>query len=194
MLEFVEEGHVYTWKGSRVPSVTTIIDDIADTMKHVRKDVLKLAQDRGTYVHRMCERIDNGQATPDQCDVRFAGYVKAWENFKETCQVKIISNETRVFSKSYCFAGQIDRTLSMVPPKKRSRSEWILDIKTGPPSKSHEPQLGAYHLALKEYTGKNIPRMACIHLKPDGSWSMKAYDKRAQIIFLSILSVWKHFK
>ena len=63
-IEFDEEKHIYTVDGVRMPSVTEILAPItAKTDGEISKEVLRMAADRGTIVHKACEEIDYGLET-----------------------------------------------------------------------------------------------------------------------------------
>ena len=123
---------------------------------------------RGTWVHKVCEHIDNGVAWA--ADLAFVAsgvglgipaniqldIARAWDRFKRDHGLTIIANEATVVNDALRVAGTLDRIV-----------EWqgrrcVLDIKTG--SKVAKT---AYAVQLARYAG-SVPYD--VHTDTRGAW------------------------
>lgn len=66
---FNEADHTYFLGDKQLQGITGVIHDklFPDMYKGISKEVLNNAAARGTYVHKMCEAVDNFGATPIDC-------------------------------------------------------------------------------------------------------------------------------
>lgn len=181
-LEFDEASHTYSLGGVRVPSVTQILDAYSG-LEFVKPDVLAAAAEFGQHVHEAChlfneERLDWASLHPE-----LVPYVKAWERFLEDTGAVVLGSEERVVSRRHGFAGTLDSRLAW------GRSTRLVDIKsTSGVPRTVGPQTAAYAEAHAEATGERLRDRYCVHLKPDGKYTVhKLEDPRDWEIFKAAL-------
>lgn len=194
MIEFDADTHTYKLDGMIVPSVTQVLAPLNDFTR-VDPDVLKRAQDFGTAVHLATELFDRDDLDEDSLDEALRPYLSAWKKFHADTQFEISEIEHRVASRSYRYAGTIDRVGFI------GNLLSIVDIKTGTAfPASVGPQTAAYESAFKECA--NIPRnkrirRLCVQLKGDGTYKSKPLDNALDLpAFMACLTVhnWRSSK
>ncbi|HSW63906.1 MAG TPA: hypothetical protein VLH56_11465 [Dissulfurispiraceae bacterium] len=178
-IQFFEQGHRYTIDGAQVPSVTQILK-ILEPYDGWPED----AAVRGTHVHTLCELYDQDDLDPESIAPEYAGYLDAWIKFKAENPLKIdfsILKYEQVLGSKLGYAGTADRL----------SSAWILDIKTGAPTRTHPHQLHAYNMAAIETYGGKKRAMADIYLSADGTYKPQIvkWDNAAWDMFRSALNV-----
>jgi hypothetical protein len=106
-VEFQEEGHIYTYNGQRLPSVTGILkaENFIDTTWYD-----DWSRDRGSYVHDATYFDDLNDLDEDTVDLEIIPRVEAWRKFKLESGFVIEQCEIPMMSKDYLFAGKPDRT------------------------------------------------------------------------------------
>lgn len=173
-----------------LPSVTQVLQPWAD-FSMVPADVLEIAANRGTDVHRICAALSLGLwpgDIPDDC----AGYVesfRAWLPFVS----KVILVECHLEDRALGYCGHPD----IIAIMRGDTEPAIVDLKT-PASKSRlwRVQLAAY-LNLGRVNGHPINRVFSLRLRRDGArpivdeYRDSALDFKA---FLNALSAWRYFK
>lgn len=104
-LRFVEDTHVYTWRGAVLPSVTTILKDVGiiDTAFYT-----EAARLRGSYAHIACALEDQGMLDWSTLDAVLVPYVEAWVRFKRESGFVPEIIETPMLNESYLYAGTPD--------------------------------------------------------------------------------------
>lgn len=169
---FDEPTHTYSVGGRIIPSVTQILEaeGISD-FSCIPPEVLTAAKLRGTAVHKATEYLDQGRLDWTTVTDEVANYLSAWMRFKTECRVQILDIEQRVYSPTG-YAGTIDRTLIM------DGVHWLVDIKTGVPTRAAAIQTAAYQYA---YESKAVPsweygRRAAIQISSDGTYKIHPYD------------------
>lgn len=179
-LQFDPEAHVYTYEGSTVPSVTTVIRMISGYAGASEKVLAPYAK-RGTEVHSLTEAYDlDSDFDPDTVDPDRAGYLMAWVNFRNDFDFVPTHIEERLFHPRLHYAGTADRFGPL-----RGRMS-VIDIKTsaklGP---AVGVQLAAYQHAFNDadtgvfgqkFTTEEIHGRYAVQLKPDGTYLVKEYD------------------
>ena len=169
----------YSIDGKKVPRVTTILK-ILEPFDGFPTE----AATRGTYVHEICELHDQDDLDPASVHPDLAGYLAAWEKFKAVNPLGInfdeLATEVKLGSK-LGYAGRVDRI----------SDSWILDIKTGEPTKTHHHQLIAYKRAADETIGKKPRKMADIYISKTGDYRVVVQrdDAAAWNQFLAALTV-----
>lgn len=127
MLTFDEPTHTYRFGDRIVPSVTQVLDR-AHSFGFVTAEVLAAAQDRGTFVHKLCELHDLDDLHPSEYDgTDHAGYLQAWVKFLADKRPNWAGIERRCYSQRFSFAGTMDRCGTL---EQFGRDRWIIDIKT----------------------------------------------------------------
>lgn len=107
-----KEDHIYTFDGSIVPGVTTILADCGLIDATYFNE---LAAWRGSMVHLACQLDCDDDLIEDTLDPGLVPYLSAWKAFKtETGWVSQLI-ETPLYSNLYGFAGTPDRIGMFLP-------------------------------------------------------------------------------
>mgnify|MGYP001569947541 CR=1 FL=1 len=186
-LQFYEETHTYRYGGKVVPSVTQVLqaEGISD-FSMVPADVLETACARGNAVHLATQYLDEGRLDWSTVGEGLAGYLAAWERFKEECRVEVLEIERRVYY-SMGYAGTLDRVLLM------QRMRWLIDIKSGAPTPAAAIQTAAYQFAHPDKD--KINRRAAVQLNADGTYKLHQYDPDSMHdlnIFIAALTIYEY--
>jgi len=104
-LRFVEDIHVYTWRGVILPSVTGILKDVGIIDTAWYNEAARL---RGSYVHLACALEDRGNLDWSTLDPVLVPYVEAWVRFKRESGFVPEIIETPMLNESYLYAGTPD--------------------------------------------------------------------------------------
>lgn len=170
-LEFDELSHTYWFNGQVVPSVTRVMRPLDSYYRAAEKTLRPYAQ-RGTAVHELTEAYDVTGNKPLGMDPKYAGYLKAWVDFRRDHAFKPIAIEERVFHPEHLYAGTIDRVGVL-------RGEVaIVDIKTsaklGP---AVGVQLAAYADAWNfDPSNREANARYAVQLCEDGTYRLVEYD------------------
>lgn len=185
-LEFDAGTHTYMLNGVRVPSVTQILAPLED-FSMVPPDVLEAARIRGQHVHEACDLFDRDELDWQSLDLALVPYVEAWRNFICESGAVVIASETRVVHEQLGYAGSPDKVLSW------GKREVIPDIKaTAIVPRTVGAQTAAYAKARHFMLGGREPSRCCIHLRPDGKYSVHPRrDPADWALFISCLNVYK---
>lgn len=166
VLLFDEPTHTYCVDGKIVPSVTQILEaEGLSDFSAIPPETLRLAQERGTAVHKATQYLDEGRLDWTTVSEQVADYLSAWQRFKNDCQPQILEIEFQVYSPTG-YAGTVDRTLMM------DGIHWLIDIKTGNPTRAAAIQTAAYQYA---YQSQEYGRRAAIQLNSDGTYKIHPY-------------------
>jgi hypothetical protein len=172
MLTFEEQGHVYRWNGTIVPSVTSILKPISG-MDQIPEFRLEPARRRGNYVHRMTQLYDEGRL--DEATMARTEYDCEWFEI-----------EKMGYSEQFGFAGTWDR-LGLV-----NTLPSLIDVKTAlEDSPSWGVQTAAYRQILIERapSAALLERMT-VQLAPDGTYQLIPWnDPHDWNVFLSLLTI-----
>lgn len=170
-LQFRAEDHSYHLNGVRLPSVTEILKDLGliDTTFFAPEHA-----ERGARVHEATVFWDETGMDDDTLPEEWAGYLSAWKKFREETGFvpshieQAFGTEDTISIERY--AGTVDRI-----GKTHTINPLILDIKTGPPQPWHRLQLAAYAILVKRELNIPIWDMWGVHLRKDGTYSVKSY-------------------
>lgn len=127
-LEFIEQDHLYLYKGVIIPSVSEILGFIfPDKYKDVPKEILKDKADYGTLVHKLCEELDTGKTLEELKQEYKFNYIieatlKQHLRLREKHNIVPISMEQRVCYKglyggTYDLEAYVDSELSLIDRK-----------------------------------------------------------------------------
>lgn len=127
-LEFVEEGHLYLYKGMIIPSVSNILAFIfPNKYKDVPDYILQNKAEYGSLVHELVEQLENGKTIEElKQDYEFNYIVEAsleqHLRLKKEYEIETISQEEMVCYKGlyggrYDSEAMIKRELSLVDRK-----------------------------------------------------------------------------
>jgi len=179
-IEFTEEGHTYLVDGAPYPSVTQILkaEGLSDYQFANAGH-----RDRGAKVHQICELIDQGWPDgvppavtdpeeiierspwlPAGTDPDWVGYGYGYARYLLAFRPKWKLIESAVASKVYGFAGRLDRHGEAIS------KPLTVDIKSGEPGDSAEPQVALYGLALTETYGLDPGEKYALWLRKDGTF------------------------
>jgi hypothetical protein len=158
---FHAETHEYTFKGNKVPSVTTIVSaaGLAD-FSHVNPAVLEAAKNRGRRAHMVTQAVDLDLFDDKKADETDQRTALLWRNARASFFASIKGKkpvdemiEQVILSEKPLYAGTLDRAWEF--PGKRLV---IADIKTGGFYEKYcGLQLAGYAGALKPaYPGYSI--------------------------------------
>jgi hypothetical protein len=169
------DSRFYTTPDGFLPSVTTILEaypkDAAyfQWIKSVGQDadaIRDAAGDRGTTVHELTERYDNGEEITLLTESGALGYkLQEWAMFERyvdytiKCSPRIEQNEQNYVSPELGYAGTIDRVINV------GGVRYLMDIKT---SNAIYPtywlQLAAYRELLDKVGGVEVDAVAILWL------------------------------
>ncbi len=161
------------------PSVTEVLKDcgLIDTT-----GFNPYSADRGSKAHRACQYLDEGCLDRDSVDHSIAGYLAAYEKFKEESGMVFDLIEAPVYEKSLEYCGTLDRA--------NTGKKIVLDLKTGVPQKWHGAQLAAYSIPI--FTSQAVVKRYGLYLKQDGTYSLKEYkDRRDYTIWSAALVIYR---
>lgn len=171
-LTYRDEDHTYWLDGVRIPSVTQVLSLAGlGVPDDVPRDILAKAAAKGSFIHKACELLDEGDLDETSVPEEWRGYVQAWARFKEERVARILSVEEMVHSNPdhQPYAGKLDRTVHLHGD---DGIRTIVDLKTG---SRLQPvtrlQLAGYNLCK----GWDCKRAAVL-LKPDGLYQFQSYD------------------
>lgn len=169
---FFHNSHQYllTQKTATInlPSVTQIIRFISNEFYgQIDPATLHKAADRGTRVHEAIELIDQGIWTPIEDDT--AGYIKAYQCWKNELEPDIIATEWRGDHRTMLYAGTVDKVVRL---PKLGEGMAIVDLKT---SSTYIPllvdiQLAGYAQMIESWPNMKIESTWGLQLKADGSY------------------------
>lgn len=177
---FDEAEHIYLVNGQEVPSVTTILQPLANrAYSSVNPSVLEYARNRGSAVHEALEMYDLGgelEASPE-----IEGYIRAYLEWTQIYRPKWTGVEQIVYHETFPrdvdkpmlndgndvdFIGTLDR-IGYLNGKELA----VVDIKTSNPSKealvSVCCQTAAYAQAVYDF---DKPERYGLFLKNDGTF------------------------
>lgn len=184
-LTFDEVNHIYRRYGIIKPSVTQILQEVGlIDFSAVPKEVLERASNFGTAVHKTTELFDKNILDFSSVSNPIIPYLKAWQDFVDTYQIKILAIEEKFYCSKYDYCGTIDRIVYSETLKK----EILIDIKT---TSSISPtvnlQTAGYAIGIEK---PNITRMA-VQLKENNFRAVLCNSATDAAYFLSALNVWK---
>lgn len=190
-LTFEEGRHLYKLDGSEIPSVTTIMKPLSESLYHgVDEAVLNQAANRGTAVHNAIENYLKFGI--EDISEEYAGYLKAFVQWCKDANVKPIATESKVYHKIYRYAGTADM------PALVNERFILVDFKTSATVNKMLTgvQLEAYAKAYESH-GIKFDGKAILHLKKDGKYSYLYYPKddlESWGVFGALLKIYAHIR
>lgn len=188
-LSFEEERHVYQLNGRILPSVTTIMRPLSNAMYGtVDESILKKAASRGTAVHNAIENYTLFGI--EDIDESYAGYFKAYKSWMKQHTLNVLASETKVYHKTLLYAGTADMIAEV------DGKTTLIDFKTSAAVNRMLTgvQLEAYAKAFESH-GFNVDSKAILHLKSDGMYEWKVYEKNdleSWEVFGALMTVHNH--
>lgn len=204
-LHFDPELHRYALDGVRVPGVTEALKVVSSAAyAGVPEHVLAAKAALGTLVHAMIELDCAGELDVPDLDPVLVPYYRAWRSFLTTSGFRVILSESKVASRRYGYAGQLDLfgELNVVRCTIDAKCVTTVMPSTG-------PQTMAYTQALRESRPDLLPAGAPCHryalqlrpTLPDGRpastpWKLHPFREDAADLrlFLACLTVTHHLQ
>lgn len=155
-IEYVEEGHVYLYKGLYiVPSVTQILEKIfPDKYKNVPRETLMRKASYGKTMHEYIEQYEKGIITIKLNYIQEASFGQ-YLRLKDKYNIQVLEQEQIVHYKDV-YAGTFDM-IALVNGKK-----YLIDIKT---TAKLDKEYLSWQLSLYEYAyGKRFDKLYAIWL------------------------------
>jgi hypothetical protein len=160
-LTFDESTHTYRLLGSRVPSVTQILQPLC-SFAGVPLDVLEAKRDLGSRVHLACQLDDEDDLDETSVQPDVAPYLEGWRKFLRESGAVVIANEQRVAEPMLQYAGTLDNVLQL------NGHKWLVDKKTSISLPlAVGPQTAAYQRALGD---NSVTHRAALRLRSDGTY------------------------
>ncbi|MCK5605995.1 hypothetical protein KAR91_29120 [Candidatus Pacearchaeota archaeon] len=184
MLKFTEDTHTYSWNGSKVPGVTTILGEYVKSNVYgteyyvntfngsaVDAEKFRVAADHGNAVHLAIKYLLTDGLDMESLDPSILAAVNQFEAWRDEYVKEIVLVEEPLYSQRYGYAGTPDFVCELRPKYERIfRAKICLtDFKTGAHGLAG-PQTAAYETLYKEqskYRGRIL--RAVLKLPKDGS-------------------------
>jgi hypothetical protein len=170
-VQFNESNHSYHVNGKPVTSVTKILSHSGIVNSEFFRGTEAL--DRGTLVHDLTARRDSGERIPlNHVPLKFRGFLRAWDKFKDETNFKADLIEHRVVCASPLYAGTLDRLGHFSP---NDTTPTILDLKThntGRVGQWVKYQLVGYGHALN---ARKIYQRVGVALHPNGTYAITRF-------------------
>lgn len=162
LLRFDEAKHEYYVGDDRYPSVTEVLDPLAQ-LDGIPADVLAAAAAFGSHVHAACHLYNQGRLDEDGLDPALRPYLEGWKAWLHDFRASVVASEIRCYHPGLRYAGTADVVVRI------GKRLYVLDLKTGQlVPRTVGPQLAAYREALvagpAPYRGA-LGRL-CVHLRP----------------------------
>ncbi|MEZ3438049.1 MAG: hypothetical protein K1W18_04125 [Oscillospiraceae bacterium] len=187
-LTFEESKHIYVLNGIVLPSATTLMKPLSDTVYgSIDKDVLDKAARKGTAVHSAIETYTNFGII--DIDAENKPYFDSYLKFAEEHSVSAYGSEIRMYHKELLYAGtadmiaDVDGQLTLIDFK---TSYSVSDMLCG-------VQLEAYSRALKSHSlDFAIKQKAIVQLKKDGDYGLRFFkvnDTECWKVFTALITI-----
>lgn len=187
MLKFDEKKHIYTLDGMEIPSVTTVMKPLSDSVYgSIDQEILDRAAERGTAVHTAIE--NHILFGIDDVPAEYDGYFKAFLKWNTEHGVKPESTEIRLYHRTLMYAGTADMIAEV------DGKHTLIDFKT---STALQPmlygvQLEAYERAMQSLGMKKPEMKMIVHLQKTGKYQMIPYkpgDIECWKVFTALLTI-----
>jgi hypothetical protein len=167
--KFDPETHSYTLNGKHLGGFTEIFKSLGfiDTKFYTDE-----GRDRGTAVHLLCQRLDEGYEIDESKidDAKTLGRFQAYKRFLEETGFKPTQIEVPVYDKKLMVACTPDRVGVM------AESEVIIDLKGGAKQKWHGYQTAFQSMCLRNGAYEGIVKRYALYLKDNGKYKLEPHD------------------
>jgi hypothetical protein len=191
-----KEGHFYATEYGKLPSVTTILQIVANpALERWKKntpnaeEIGREAARIGTKSHELIERYLKHKPIAALIDSDTEPPFMAFVTWQSKHSFTLTDSERSVWSESG-YAGTVDLTATM------DGVFYLIDLKTSKHIyKNHLLQVAAYRHAYEQRTGEEIERIAILRLdKTTGAYEWREYTEseyqRAKDAFLHLCEYW----
>lgn len=186
-IDFDPEQHRYKVNGNHLPSVTTVLEAVLESMKGIPRDFVQQAGQFGDAVHLMCELYDQGELDEATLDPHLVPYLNGYKRFLADKQPRWTLIEAPVASLKYGYAGTLDRAGTI------GKTDWLVDLKSSRAiPKTVGPQTAAYHEAAKETFGWSAKKRAVLLLQENTYQWQPLNDISDWSLFVSCLNVYRY--
>lgn len=174
VLTFDDFHHKYMLDGKPLPSVTSVISNVTEDLL-LNSNFIR-AGARGTIVHGICEKLNNGEKVNlSELPEDINRYVQGYISFLNSGDYHVTHSEIRVYSVKYRYAGTVD-----IIGKNRKGQDVVMDIKTSAMvSPTASLQMAAYGHAIEEMRllgpKTKIKERVVIWLTGDGNYQLVPY-------------------
>lgn len=169
---FDADTHTYRHDGVVYPGVTSVIRGLID-YSMVNEEMLRIAAERGSYVHLATQLDDEGALDESSLDPQLIGYLDAWRLFRFEKGFKPSAIERPLFHPLHRYCCTLDRTGNFAADKRDS----IVEIKTTSQLlPATGVQLVGQKLAWEANGGRRIDVRAAVQLRSNGTYRYKVYD------------------
>lgn len=187
MLQFDAASHTYSLNGTRLVSVTQVLDRYMD-FEGVPLAALEGARVRGQLVHEAANLLVRGELDWTSLDPQLEPYIRGAQRFLDESGIVVISSEERVYSETLGVAG----TLDIIGEMRRRR--WLIDWKaTAAFPVTVGPQTAGYDRLRRDQKGGHEHRRACVLLKPNDYKLYVLEDRRDLNTFISAVNCYHYF-
>lgn len=184
-LLFDEVEHVYRFNGVRVPSVTQVLQPLAN-FEGIPPEVLERKRSLGQRVHAATQFFDEDDLDESSIEADVAPYLESYLQFMRHTGAKVVANEQRVFDPVLRYAGTLDRVMLI------NGEKVLFDLKTSfALPMSVGAQTAGYLRALRD---PKVTRRAALRLRDDGTFRLDLLtDADDMSVFLACLALhnWK---
>lgn len=190
-LLFDESKHIYKLNGSIIPSVTTVMKPLSNSLyKDVDTKMLNRAAERGTIVHNAIENYIKYGFT--DCPSEFVPYFKAYLDWCRDYDVEVIESEQKTYHKFMRYAGTIDCICKI------GGERVLVDYKTSAAVNRMLTgvQTEAYAKAYETHN-EQIDKKAILHLSKYGNYEFIEYkrnDAESWTTFNALMTVYNHIR
>lgn len=182
-LTFEAEGHVYRYKGSVVPSVTQVLDQL-QYLQGIPWEVLQAAAEFGTHVHQACHLYNQDDLIEDELHPALVPYLNGYKRFLSETGFVVTGSEILVYNTLARYAGQEDFEGTF------RGTSWGVDIKSGIVPSTVGAQTAAYQQARpKEIRPK---KRGCLQLLPGDYKFIEQKEVSDFSLFTSALNCYRH--
>lgn len=204
-LDFDPELHRYRLDGQALPGVTEALKVVSSAdYAMVDPEVMARKAAIGQAVHLMIELDCAGELDLEDLDPQLLPYHAAWKSFLVTSGFRVLLSESKVASRRYGYAGQLDLfgDLNAIRATVDAKCVAMVMPSTG-------PQTAAYTQALRESRPDLLPagapcRRYALQLRPADAqgkpfatpWKLHPFtDDAADLrLFLACLTVTHHLR
>lgn len=178
-LEYIEQEHIYLYKGVIIPSVSQLLHEkvFPNKYKNIPKSILEKKAKYGSKVHSIIENIENHEEYVID-NVYIEESIKQYNKIKTDNNILVISQEQIICYKGL-YAGRYDMIANI------NGEECLVDIKT---TAELDKEYLSWQLTMYEMgIGRRFDKLYCLWLPKGGLGKLveikrKSYEEIEKII------------